>query len=52
MILLIIKVFLFSFEDADKRNIVTEKDKITEEQSIRDYKSKLEDKLSFNTEKV
>ena len=31
MIFLIIKVFFFGFKDADRRNIVTEKDEVTEE---------------------
>ena len=30
MILLTVKVFLFDFENAGRRNIVTEKDKVTE----------------------
>ena len=52
MILLIIKVFPFDFKNADKRDIVTEKDKVTEEQSIRDYRSKLKEELSSNAEKA
>ena len=52
MIFLIIKVFSFDFEDADRRNIVTEKDKVIEGQDIRDYESKLNEELSFNTEKA
>ena len=31
MILLTVKIFFFGFEDAGRRNIVTEKDKVTEE---------------------
>ena len=52
MILLIIKVFPFGFEDAGRRDIVTEKDKVIEGQDIKDYKSKLEEELSFNTEEA
>ena len=52
MTLLIIKVFLFDFEDADRRDIIIEKDKVIEEQDIKDHKSKLKEKLSFNAEKA
>ena len=52
MILLTVKIFLFDFENADRRDIVTEKNEVTERQSIRDYKSKLEEKLSSDTEKA
>ena len=52
MTLLIIKVFSFGFEDAGRRDIVIEKDKVTEEQDIRDYESKLKEKLSFNIEEA
>ena len=52
MILLTVKIFLFDFKNAGRRNIVTEKDKVIEEQSVRDYKSKLKEKLSFNAEKA
>ena len=52
MIFLTVKVFLFNFKDADRRNIITEKDKVIEEQSIKDYRSKLKEKLSFNIEKA
>ena len=52
MTFLIIKVFFFSFKNAGRKNIVTEKDKVTEEQGIRDYKSKLEEELSFNAEEA
>ena len=47
-----IKVFLFGFEDADRRNIVTEKDKVTEEQDIRDHRSKLKEELSSDAEEA
>ena len=52
MIFLIIKVFLFGFKDADRRDIVTEEDKVTEEQNIKDYKSKLKEKLNSDAEKA
>ena len=52
MIFLIVKVFLFDFEDAGRMNIMTEKDEVTEEQGIKDHESKLEEKLSFNAEKA
>ena len=52
MTLLIIKVFLFGFKDAGRRDIVTEKDKVTEGQDIRDYESKLKEELSSNIEKA
>ena len=52
IIFLIIKVFPFDFKDTDRRNIIIEKDKITEEQDVKDYKSKLKEKLSFNAEKA
>ena len=52
MAFLIIKIFSFGFEDADRRDIVTEKDKVIEEQSVRDYKSELKEKLSSDTEEV
>ena len=52
MILLIIKVFSFGFEDAGRRDIVIEEDKVTEGQGIKDYESKLEEELSFNTEEA
>ena len=52
MTLLIIKVFSFGFKDAGRRNIVTEKDKVTEEQDIKDYESKLEKKLSSDTKEA
>ena len=52
MTFLIVKVFFFGFEDADRRNIVTEKDKVIEEQDVKDYKSELKDELSSDVEKV
>ena len=52
MTFLIIKVLSFGFEDTDRRDIVTEKDKVTEEQDVRDHESKLKEELSFNTEKA
>ena len=52
MIFLIVKVFFFDFEDADRENIVTEEDKVIEEQDIKDYKSELNEKLSSDAEKA
>ena len=52
IILLIIKVFPFDFKNADRRDIVIEKDKLIEEQGTKDYKNKLKEKLSFDTEKA
>ena len=52
MILLIIKIFFFDFKNTGQKNIVTEKDKVTEKQGAKDYESKLEEKLSFNAEKT
>ena len=52
MILLIIKIFPFDFENAGRRNIVTEKDEVTEEQDVRDYESKLKEELSSDVEKA
>ena len=52
MILLTIKIFPFGFKNADRRDIVTEKDKVIEEQSTRDHKSKLNEELNFNAEKA
>ena len=52
MIFLTVKVFLFGFKNAGRRNIVTEKDKVTKGQDIRDYKSKLEEELSSDAEKA
>ena len=52
MISLIIKIFFFGFKDADRRDIVIEKDKVTEGQDIKDYESKLKEESSFNTEKA
>ena len=52
MIFLTIKVFLFGFKDADRKDIVTEEDKVTEEQDIRDYESKLKEELSSDAEKA
>ena len=52
MTFLIIKIFSFNFKNAGRRNIVTEEDKVTEEQDIKDYKSKLKEKLSFDIEKA
>ena len=52
MTFLIIKVFSFDFKNADKKDIMTEEDKVTEEQSIRDHKSKLEKELNSNAEKA
>ena len=52
IILLTVKIFPFDFENAGRRNIVTEKNKVIEEQGIRDHKSKLNKKLSFNAEKA
>ena len=50
--LLTIKIFPFGFENAGRRDIVTEKDKVIEGQSIKDYESKLEEELSFDAEKA
>ena len=52
MIFLIVKIFLFGFENAGRRDIVIEKDEVIKEQDIRDYESKLEEKLSSDTEKA
>ena len=52
MILLIIKVFFFNFKNVDRRNIMTEEDKVIEEQNIKDYESKLDKKLNSDTEKA
>ena len=52
IILLIIKVFLFGFENADRMDIVTEEDEVTEGQGVKDHKSKLKEKLSFNAEEA
>ena len=52
MILLIVKIFPFDFEDAGRMNIVTEKDKVTEEQDIRDHESKLKEELNSDAEKA
>ena len=52
MTLLIIKVFPFGFKDAGRRDIVTEKDKVIEEQGTKDYKSKLKEELSSDTEEA
>ena len=52
MTFLIIKVFSFDFKDIDRRDIVTEKDKVIEEQDTKDYKRKLKEELSFNTEEA
>ena len=52
MISLTIKVFFFDFKNAGRRDIVTEKDKVTEEQNVRDYESKLKEELSSDIEKA
>ena len=52
MILLIIKVFLFDFKNADRENMMIEEDKITEGQDVRDCKNKLEEESSSDTEEV
>ena len=52
IILLTVKIFSFGFKNAGRRNIVTEKDKVIEEQGIRDHRSKLKEKLSFNAEEA
>ena len=52
IILLTIKIFPFDFKNTGRRDIVTEKDKVIEEQSARDHKSKLDEKLNFNIEKA
>ena len=52
MIFLIIKIFFFGFEDVGRRNIVTEKDEVTEEHSVRDHESELKEKLSSDAEKA
>ena len=52
MIFLTVKIFFFDFKNAGRRDIVTEKDKMTEEQDVKEYESKLEEKLSFNIEKA
>ena len=52
MTFLTVKVFSFDFKNAGRKNIVTEEDKVTEGQSIRDHKNKLEEELSFNAEEA
>ena len=52
MALLTVKVFLFDFKNAGRRDIVTEKNEITEEQGTREYESKLEEKLSSDIEEA
>ena len=52
MIFLTVKVFLFDVKNADKRDIMTEKDKVTEGSDIRDCKSKLKEELNSDAEKA